>query len=120
MSIKSFPTFINNSGLPVNLETWQPTKNGFGRETLIYVLVQSGEKVILPSTNENGEWYLQSYLNKEMAEQWRKAGIHHGNRIGKFRNNPCILGNYTWMEYDESPFEIIYNIENETATFIKK
>lgn len=120
MSIKTFPTFINNSGLPINLETWQHTKNGPGSETLNFVLVQSGEKIILPCTNKNGEWYLQTYLNKEMANKWREAGIQPGYRIGKFRNNPCILGNYVWMEYDDSPFEIIYDVENVTATLIKK
>jgi hypothetical protein len=109
-------TFINKSGLPINLETWQHTKNG--GETLNYALVQSGEKTILASAN--GEWYLQTYLNKEMADQWKKEGIQPGYRIGKFGNKPCMKGDYAWIEYEDSPFEIIYDTENFTATFIKK
>ena len=109
-------TFINDSELPINIETWQPLT--IRSESLNYFLVQPGKKIILPSTT--GEWYLQTYLNKEFADQWREAGIQPGYRIGKFRNKPCIKGCYTWMEYDNSPFEIIYDAENLTATFIKK
>jgi hypothetical protein len=109
-------TFINNSGLPINLETWQHVT--MATQTINFVLVQPGEKTILPSAN--GEWYLQTYLNEEMADQWREAGIQPGYRIGKFCNKPCMKGDYAWMEYEDSPFEIIYDTENFTATFIKK
>jgi len=109
-------TFINDSELPINLETWQHLTTS--SQTLKNVLVQPGEKTILPSAN--GEWYLHTYLNKEMADQWREAGIQPGYRIGKFSKYPCAMGDYAWMEYDESPFEIIYDTENFTATFIKK
>lgn len=109
-------TFINDSGLPINLETWQHIT--MSSQTINFVLVQPGEKIVLPSSN--GEWYLQTYLNKEFADQWREAGIQPGYRIGKFSNKPCMKGDYAWMEYDESPFEIIYDTEKLTATFIKK
>jgi len=114
---KYFPIFINSSGLPINLETWQ-TKRVSGLETLNAVLVKTGEQIVLPSSN--GEWYLQTYLSKEFADEWIQDGFRVGYQIGKFRNKPCTLGNYSWMNYDNSPFDIIYDPKNHTATFIKK
>jgi hypothetical protein len=114
---KYFPTFINNSGLPVNLETWQPERVP-GLETLNAVLVKTGEQFVLPSTT--GEWYLQTYLDKELADEWIVAGFRPGDRIGKFRSKPCASGDYSWMDYDNSPFDIIYDPKNHTSTFIKK
>ena len=110
----SSSTFINNSGLPVNVETWQTTASGL--ETLISVLVKSGEQIVLPSTT--GEWFIQTYLDKEFADEWVEAGYSIGCRIGKFRNKPCIFGEYSWM--DNHNFDIIYDKENLVATFIKK
>jgi len=113
---KYFPTFINNSGLPINLETWQTKSPGL--ETLIVVLVKTGEQIVVPSIN--GEWYLQTYLNNEFADEWIQEGFRPGYQIGKFRNKPCALGKYSWMNYDNPPFDIIYDSKNHTATFINK
>ena len=109
-----FPTFINNSGLPVNIETWQSKLRGL--ETMESVLVKSGEKIVLPSTTD--EWYIETYLNKELADEWKAAGLRPGYRIGKFRSKPCASGDYSWM--DEDKFDIIYDKKNRTATLIKK
>jgi hypothetical protein len=114
---KYFPTFINNSGLPINLETWQPERVP-GLETLNVVLVKTGEQIVLPSTT--GELYLQTYLKNEFADEWIQDGFIPGYQIGKFRSKPCALGNYCWMNYDNPPFDIIYDAKNNTATFIKK
>ena len=114
---KYFPTFINNSGLPVNLETWQPERVP-GLETLNAVLVKTGEQIVLPSLT--GEWYLQTYLSKELADEWIAAGLRPGEHVGKFRSKPCASGDYSWMDYDNSPFDIIYDPKNHTATFVKK
>ena len=108
---KYFPTLINNSGLPINLETWQ-------QDTTNTVLVKSGEKIVLPSST--GEWYLQTYLYEEFADEWREAGFRTGNQIGKFRDKPCASGDYSWMDDNNSPFVIIYDNKNRTATFTKK
>ena len=105
---KYFPTFINNSGLPINLETWQ-------QETTNTVLVKSGEKIVLPSTT--GEWYLQTLLTEPFADEWKAAKINPGNQIGKFRNKPGASGDYSWM--DDERFQIIYDPKNRTATFSK-
>jgi len=107
-----FPTFINNSGLPIHLETWQYVD---GIHSLEYVLVKSGEMYVMPSTNR--EWYLQTYLNKENSDIWTNAGIATGNQIGKFRDTPCVSGNYSWMENEN--FDIVYNKEEKSATFIR-
>jgi len=115
-SAELYPMFINNSGLPINVETWQYTKNS-SLESLNQILVKQGEKIILPSIN--GEWYLQTYLKKEQAEEWRNAGFIPGEQIGKFRNKPCASGNYSWMSHYDSPFKIVYDPKNSTATFIK-
>jgi len=116
---KTYPTFINNSGLPINLETFQNSKNVIGVDEMVEILVKPGEKVIMPSTN--GEWYLNNYFNiTEGFEEWRKAGIRAGESVGKFRDKPCVRGNYSWMEHDNSPFDIVYDSEKCTATFIKK
>ena len=112
--IKYSPMFINNSGLPINLETWQTILPGL--DSLNSVLVKSGEQIVLPSTT--GEWYLQTYLDKEFADEWKANGYRTGDRVGKFRSKPCISGNYSWI--DEDQFDIIYDKENHTATFIKK
>ena len=113
---KYFPTFINNSGLPINLETWQTKAPGL--ETLNAVLVKTGEQIVVPSTT--GEWYLQTYLKNEFADEWIQDGFRVGYQIGKFRSKPCASGDYSWMDYDNSPFDIIYDAKNHTATFIKK
>jgi hypothetical protein len=111
---KYFPTFINNSGLPINLETWQP--DGPGLETTKTVLVKSGEKIVLPTST--GEWYLQAFLDKEYADEWEAAKINPGYQIGKFRSKPCASGDYSWM--DDDHFQIIYDHQNHTAIFVKK
>ena len=112
-----FPTFINNSGLPIDLETWQNT-DIYGLETMQKVLVKSGEQIVLPSIN--GEWYLETYLDKKYADEWIAQGLPVGERVGKFRNKPCYRGDYSWMSNDNSPFDIVYDAEKRTATFIKK
>ena len=115
MSSKNlYPTFINNSGLPINVETWQLQAPGL--ETIKTVLVKSGEQIVLPSTT--GEWYLQTFLNNEFAYEWEAAGFRTGEEIGKFRSKPCASGDYSWM--DNKTFQIIYETENYTATFMKK
>jgi hypothetical protein len=108
------PTFINNSGLPVNLETWQPNEIP-GLQSLNVVLVRPGEQIVFTSTT--GEWYLQTFLNKEFAYEWEAACIITGNQIGKFRNEPCVSGDYVWM--DDKKFDILYDPNNHIATFIK-
>jgi len=111
-------TFINKSGLPINLETWQKEKEKEkeGLHAFNAVLVKPGDKVAFPSAT--GEWYLQNCLYNEDAAEWIAAKIQSGYRLGKFRTYPCASGNYSWMNDDN--FDILYDEETNTATFIKK
>ena len=64
-----------------------------------------------------GEWYLQTMFHSdEDCQEWKIRGLHKymGTQIGKFRSDPCILGNYAWMEWDDI-FECVYsyNTTNE-------
>jgi len=113
MLAKRFPTFINNSGLPINLETWQ--SKGFGYEEMVSKLVLPGKKEVLPSST--GEWYLNTFLAKEMCDQWKAAGFRTGDSVGKFRDKSSASGDYSWM--DEDGFDIIYDPKTRTATFIR-
>jgi hypothetical protein len=112
MLAKYFPTFINNSGLPINIETWQTYGSIVTTKT---VLVKSGEKIVLPSTT--GEWYIQTFLTEPFADEWKAAKINPGYQIGKFRSKPCASGDYSWM--DDEHFQIIYDAKTRTAIFNK-
>jgi len=107
------PTFINDTNMAVNFETWQ-TK-GFGYGEMVSILVLPGKKARLISST--GEWYLNTYLAKEFCASWVAAGIRPGDRVGKFRDRPCASGDYSWM--DEPTLDIIYEPKKRTARFIK-
>jgi hypothetical protein len=113
MSTSQFPTFINNSGLPIRLETWQICD---GIDSYEGVLVKAGEQCVSKSTT--GEWILTTYLDKPLADEWRAAGIAPGDYVGKFRDKCSWSGEYSWM--DDERFQIAYDVENRTATFTKK
>ena len=111
-----FVTFINNSPLPINIETWQPHMFGFLSEMKTQT-VKPGEKISMGS--ETGEWETNTYLyDKTMCDEWIAAGYEKnlGQVIGKFRDEPCIKGEYTWLYNND--FEIVYN--SGTVTFSKK
>jgi len=111
---KRFPTFINKTNLPVNLETWQT--QAFGFEEMVSKLVLPGKKAVIISST--GEWLLNTYLyDSKLCEIWRAAGYSVGNSVGKFRNRPCASGNYSWMY--EKGLDIIYDPIKNTATFVK-
>jgi hypothetical protein len=112
---KRFPTFINNTNLSVNIETWQIHRLGIDES--ISKLVLPGKKIRLISST--GEWLLNTYLfDKKLCDEWTSAGYTVGNTVGKFRNSPCARGNYSWMY--EKGLDIIYDPLKRTATFIKK
>ena len=112
-----FATFINNFELPVNIETWQPICFGFSEMKII--TVNPGEKIIMGS--ETGEWLINSFIyDKDICHQWKATGYESslGQVIGKFRDQPCIRGDYSWMCIDD--FIIVYDKVEKTATFSKK
>jgi len=115
-SAKKYPTFINNSGLPIKVETWQTDMPGLA--SFNSFLVKPGEQIIISSTTH--EWILQNYLDREMSAEWTSIGLQTGCEIGKFRDEPCVQGKYSWMYNDHFPLDIVYDKEKNTATFVKK
>ena len=108
-------TFMNNSDLPVYLETWQNVV--FGVSEMNSFIVKEKEHITI--TSETGEWFVNNYLyDKNMCDKWTNSGYNLGETIGKFRNNPCIKGNYSWLYHDD--FQIVYDIVTNVATFSKK
>lgn len=107
-------TFINNSGLPININTWQKNSPYYDEE--ITKVVKQNESIAMISSV--GEWLLDTYLNKKMADEWTAIGIKPGSTIGKFRDDPCIRGHYSWV-YNKN-FEISYNPDTRTAILTKK
>lgn len=100
--------FHNDTDLPIVVEGWVSTS--YGLSTLKGLTVQSGEKLVVHSSV--GEWHLNSmFTDSEDREMWKKKelGDYKYLNIGKFRSDPCASGNYSWMEYDDSPFECVYS-----------
>jgi hypothetical protein len=92
--------FLNNTDLPINV-------GGFQNGTFEEVRVGPGEETVLYSTV--GEWHLDSmFYNDEDSKIWKDRGLQKYHVVGKFRSNPCILGNHSWMEYDDGVFDCVY------------
>jgi hypothetical protein len=106
-------TFINGTALPIIIETLRELCYGLfiSKSTL----VKPHETITVESST--GEWNLTTYIyDTEIANQLLTAGYTLGKTIGKFRNKPCIQGNYSWMYHDD--FQIVYDNDKKTATFL--
>jgi hypothetical protein len=121
MSLFGEPTkhiyFNNTTDLPLQICRWIT-----GSNTLKSTRIGPHEKHLLHSSV--GEWHIDSMFSEDAdCEIWKNAGLEKYGIIGKFRSDPCIQGNYSWMEYYE-PFHCIYSeTESEVKgliTFIKK
>ena len=94
--------FHNDSELPLNIDSWIDCSN-----TLQTITIESGRKLILNSSV--GEWHLQSmFINPDKRKMWCEKGLDAVLTIGKFRSQPCCLGNYVWLDYN-SIFECVYS-----------
>lgn len=92
--------FLNNTDLPINV-------GGFQNGTFEEVRVGPGEETVLYSTV--GEWHLDSmFYNDEDSKIWKDRGLKKYSNVGKFRSDPCALGNYSWMEFDDGVFSCAY------------
>jgi hypothetical protein len=113
MSNKYCVTIINESPLTINVETWQ--KLCFGLSEMKSLTLNPGEEQNMIS--ETGEWFINTYIfDKEICNQWIIAGYTPGKVIGKFRIEPAISGENTWM--CDNDFNII--CFNGVAKFSKK
>jgi len=92
--------FRNNTDLPINVSAW--IKN-----VMKPIKVAPFAEVILQSSV--GEWHLDSMLDLDADYKiWKDQGLQKYHIVGKFRSDPCALGNYSWMEYDDGVFECVY------------
>ena len=88
-------SFINDTDLPVMVEGWKEIMNGLNQ--MNPVLVLPGEKIIISSIT--GEWFVNTYFKDiDYKNLWTLKNIHNIYEIGKFRKEPCFIGNYSWME----------------------
>ena len=97
-------TFINKSPLPIIIEGWQ--KIPYGISELQEEIIKSGEQTTINS--EDGEWILQTFLEKKLADEWRKAKYIPEKIIGKISNKPNE-GPYTSLLAFENDFKIVNN-----------
>ena len=108
-------TFTNEFDAPVSIETWQTVSPGLSE--IRYFIVKRGQTIALNSSK--GEWCIENYLSdKDMQQQWKKMGYKLGQQFGKFRNEPCARGNYSWVFHTD--FELLYNDKNKHCVFRKK
>jgi hypothetical protein len=108
-------SFTNEFDAPVSIETWQNLTPGISE--MRYFIVKCGETVMLNSST--GEWYIENYVSdKTMKQQWRQLGYSLGQRFGKFRNEPCARGDYSWVFHKD--FELVYNNSSKNCVFRKK
>ena len=97
-------TFMNDSYLPVALETWQQNINGL--ETLETIYVKIGETVSMSSLT--GEWCINNQIwDKDLHEDWVIAGYKSDLIIGKISDTPCIRGEYCWIYCEDFKMEYI-------------
>jgi len=112
-----YATFINNFSLPIIIETWQVLC--FGLSEMKSITVNPREKIIMGSIT--GEWFINSLItDKDTRRKWKSSGYESrlGQEIGKFRNKPCMRGEYSWVYNND--FEIVYDTAEQVAIFSKK
>lgn len=95
--------FKNETDFPINISAWIKSSNKLQSE-----VIEPRENAILHSCV--GEWHMDTMF--ENRDAWIEAGLGHMLIIGKFRSDPCAMGEYSWMEYRE-PFDCIYEKYSE-------
>jgi hypothetical protein len=109
--VTEYIRFRNNTDLPIMVNAW--TKN-------IMKSVRVGPLTEMILNSSVGEWHMDSMLyNEEDNKIWKDQGLQKYHIIGKFRSDPCILGNYSWMEYDDGVFRCVYTELLSTEDGIK-
>jgi hypothetical protein len=112
-------TFINQTNLSINIETFEKVLPGLCEMKTI--CVNSNETISMIS--ETGEWILENYLfDTKMCNEWEKIGVPPGETIGIIRDKSCYTGEFCWLYRDklELIFELNYNSSTKTATLTQK
>jgi hypothetical protein len=105
--------FMNETDLPIMVGAFLQVTEGLNR--LEEILVMPNEETIIYSLT--GEWFLSNHFDEqEYKDIWINKGLNKIYDIGKFRIQPCISGQYSWMDTD------IFNVtfENNVFKFIYK
>ena len=97
MSIQT-AIFINETDLPIEVSGLIQVMVGLNK--LDSKVVMSNEECTIRSLT--GEWYLSTHFNDpKYRVMWARKKIESMNSIGKFRIEPCISGEYSWMDNDK-------------------
>jgi len=98
-------SFINNTDLPIMIEYLKRFREDSGCYTTYEKLALKGIEIELNC--ELGEWFIHNMYNKsefpEHIKSWNTYATENNIQyvygyLGKFRNKPCISGDYSWME----------------------
>ena len=104
MSIQT-ALFINETKLPVEVSGLIQITPGLNK--LESKVVMPNEDCLIISIT--GEWFLNTHTgNSKYREMWEKVESIYS--LGKFRNRPCIQGDYSWMDTDNFTVEFSNNI----------
>ena len=96
MSIQT-AIFINETDLPIEVSGLIQVMPGLNKLDSKVVLPNE-ESTILSLT---GEWFLSTHFNESKYRvMWAEKKMDTISSLGKFRNSPCIRGEYSWMETD--------------------
>ncbi len=105
--------FTNNTDLPVVVSSFKHIMKCLQR--LEDVIVRPGQTIEVTSTT--CEWFLScvGFTDDEDYKRWDGYYESSISRIGKFRSEPCAVGDYSWMNTDT--FDAIY--KDNTITFTR-
>ena len=102
--------FHNNTHLPVIVETWV-NNNSKMSHYLTNLVVEPFEYADL--TSITGEWYINCRFSDEPRRSlWtqfytdKNLNYIGSYYLGKFRNTPCMRGEYSWLE--DEYFECVH------------
>lgn len=110
-------TFINETDLPIMVGSFMSVQNVEGLNKFKEELVESGKKITI--TSSTGEWFISNHFNEQIYKNmWVEKGLYKIYCSGKFRDQPCIRGEYSWMDtdlfnviYEKNVFKFIYTPE---------
>lgn len=100
--------FHNKLDIPIMVDCWIENSNRLHMQR-----IGSKQKVLLHSSV--GEWHLNSIFVDPIDTQiWKESGMNKYRNIGKFRSDPCLSGNYCWIDYPNI-FHCEYSEPEENA-----
>ena len=94
--------FMNMTNTPVQISTFIEKKHGICFMNHVTVDTEISRALV----SSTGEWYVG----------YDRMSDLYGYSIGKFRNQPCASGAYSWM--DDERFDLVY--ETGTITLVYK